>query len=529
MNEDVTLIKYNDILKLNDIANKISSKAANEELSLIISPIKHIESINKYKEIKTTNIFNVKQNENLIKYYYNKEKHQILMSHPINEKIVLKPYDNNTYITNTKPQYENVIQPITNKITSLEIIDTELPNLVCGLEEKIGYGTTFSNLKQLTYNKCKLYKQKEYLIDNQLCIESIKDFGIQHSTAYISKTGIQLEKLIIKDCKFEAQYIYGSLIGPSLKEIIIENLTAPELENIGTIFQMSRCEKVTLRNISAPHLSSITDIFIGCNKLKELELTNVFNNCEHLNYIDSMCKGCVSLEKIIGLETNKFDNIVSIESAFESCTSLDEINLSTLNSWRLERIARAFEMCLNLKKLNIQNIGKADTIIRVSRAFYGIPKECEIIIDRKIRQPINDSTKRSIRALEFYREFWDKIDDSKVISEREFSLFEQTFNYIEGIDNLIISTIEKNILHTERKTGIIDNYKASEIMLILYNTNEELERLIAKAKMFKEIIYQASNCIYIYSEEAECLKVLANKIYINSKPITEDTILRKDK
>lgn len=526
MSDNSTLITYTDINKLNDIANKISSKAGNTELSLIISPIKHIENIKSYKIIKTTNIFNTKQDVNLIKYYYNKEKHQILMSHPTNERIILKPFDKDTYVNNTKTQYEKVIQPITDKITSLEIINTELPNLVCGLAEKTGYGTIFSNLKQLTYNKCNLYKQKEYLVDNQLNINSVKDFGIQHSTAYISKTGIQLEKLIVKDCKFGAQYIYGSLIGPSLKELIIENLTAHELENIGTIFQMSRCKKVTLRNISAPHLSSITDMFLGCNKLKELELTNVFNACEHLNYIDSMCKGCVSLEKIIGLETNKFDNIVSIESAFESCISLAEINLSTLNSWKLERITRAFEMCLNLKKLNIQNIGMSDKIIRVSRAFQDIPKDCEIITDIKIMQPINNSTKRSIRALEFYREFWDKIESKKTISEREFSLFEQSFNYINGIDNLIIGTIKKNMLHMERKIGAIDKYKASEIMLIQYNDRNKLEQLIAKAEMFKEVIYQASNCIYIYSEETNCLKVLANKIYIDGKQITEDTSIR---
>lgn len=526
MSDSSTLITYKDILKLNDIADKISSKAGNTELSLIISPIKHIEDIKSYKIIKTTNIFNTKQDKNLIKYYYNKEKHQILMSHPTNERIILKPFDKDTYDTDVRTQYRNVIQPITAKVTSLEIIDTELPNLVCGLTEKIGYGTTFSNLKQLTYNKCKLYKQKPYLINNTLDLDSVSVSNIQHSTAYVSKTGTQLAKLIIKDCECGAQYIYGNLIGPGLKELIIENLKAPELENLGTIFQMSRCEKVTLRNISAPHLFSITDMFLGCNKLKELELTNVFNDCEHMNYIDSMCKGCVSLEKIVGLETNELNNIVSIESAFENCISLDEINLSTLNSWKLERISRAFEMCLNLKKLNIQNIGTADSIIRVSKVFDGITKDCEIILDRKIKQPINDSTKRSIRALEFYREFWDKIESKKTISEKEFSLFEQSFNYIKGIDNLIIGTIEKNMLHEERKAGAIDNYKASEIMLIQYDNRNKLEQLIAKAEMLKEVIYQASNCIYIYSEETNCLKVLANKIYIDGKQITEDTSIR---
>lgn len=65
MSNNSTLITYKDILRLNNIADKILLKAANTELSLIISPIKHIEDIKSYKIIKTTNIFNTKQNENL--------------------------------------------------------------------------------------------------------------------------------------------------------------------------------------------------------------------------------------------------------------------------------------------------------------------------------------------------------------------------------------------------------------------------------------------------------------------------------
>lgn len=526
MNDNSTMIIYQDIYKLNDIANKISLKTRNKELSLLISPIKHIENIKSYKLIKTTSLFNEKRDESLINFYYNKEKHQILMSHPTNERIILKPSDKNTYVNDTKSQYDKVLQPITDKITSLEIIDTELSNLTCGLMENIGYNTTFSNIKKLTYNRCKLYNQKPRLIDNKLNTNAIADFGAQHSTAYISKTGIQLEKLIIKDCDFGAQYIYGSLLGPSLKELIIENLNAPELENVGTVFQMNRCEKIILRNISAPHLTSISDLFLGCNRLKEIELTNVFNDCINLNYIDSMCKGCISLKKITGLETNKLENIVSIESVFDDCISLEEINLSTLNSSKLESITRAFNMCKNLKRLNIQNIGQAQRIARINRVFTDIPKECEIILDNKIKQPINENTRRSIRALEFYREFWDKLEPNKTISEKEFSLFEQTLYYVEGIDNLIVSTIAKNIMGKEIKSGTLQYYKAKEIMLIPYKSRDELERIITKAEMFKEIIYQASNCIYIYSEEAECLKALANTIYVNNKEITQATSIR---
>ena len=68
MSDNSTMITYQDIYKLNDIANKISSKARNNELSLIISPIKHIEDIEHYTKIKTTSIFNVKRDENLLNF-----------------------------------------------------------------------------------------------------------------------------------------------------------------------------------------------------------------------------------------------------------------------------------------------------------------------------------------------------------------------------------------------------------------------------------------------------------------------------
>lgn len=163
----------------------------------------------------------------------------------------------------------------------------------------------------------------------------------------------------------------------SLREIVYGNMNTHAVRNMNYMFEGCRnLEYIdTTNHIIIRSADSVVNLFSGCIKLKEIDLSNwdtkgvyewygMFSNCVSLTKIDfARCKtdkastfenlfdGCVNLKTVILIRCN-VPNLRNIKGMFRNCKSIEKINLSSFKAKGVKLFNEAFVGCDSLKYLN---------------------------------------------------------------------------------------------------------------------------------------------------------------------------------
>ena len=138
----------------------------------------------------------------------------------------------------------------------------------------------------------------------------------------------------------------------NLTKIVLPKYWADNVKLTGTLsFNQlwSLKEIVNYENLDISNLTNCQAMFSGCFSLKELDLSNweINGRC------DSLFQQTYSLQKLKLGTINIPENYPTIESMFNGCRNLKEIDLSGLNCDYPVRATNLFSECYKLKKITL--------------------------------------------------------------------------------------------------------------------------------------------------------------------------------
>ena len=117
-------------------------------------------------------------------------------------------------------------------------------------------------------------------------------------------------------------------------------------------------ENLDIANKRIGYVTSLTDLFLGCNTVVKIRLDNF--DTSHVTDFSRMFAYCVRL-KDINVNSINTDNAIFFNSMFMYCCSLTSLNLNHFNIKTVHSFSNMFENCINLENLdidtwNIENI-----------------------------------------------------------------------------------------------------------------------------------------------------------------------------
>lgn len=147
----------------------------------------------------------------------------------------------------------------------------------------------------------------------------------------------------------------------SIETIDISSFDTSNVTNMQDMFAMwdSENEKVIENqltdiifgdNFNTNNLTTITQMFIGCNNLKEIDVSDW--NTSKITNMYSAFAWCTSLKK---LDLSKWDtsNVVGMDWMFMNCHNLQDLNVSTWDTRKVTRMRQMFAECISLTNLNL--------------------------------------------------------------------------------------------------------------------------------------------------------------------------------
>ena len=431
-------------------------------------------------------------NGDKLKCTYNKNSNTftLFISGPSNTKLEIGFYQDKKYYSIEFKQ-----------IKTIEIIDVLLGDLKrgdCYWTEQLGM---FIMGKDIIIRNCTLF-------DN--IHRPIRD-GEFHVYArdICTKRELLLKNLQLIDCTLLCDTIESNLaLKLHMEHLKVVRLNAPELKNIQGVFSNTEwLESLELIDCNFPKLYNVESAFENNKRLEKLDITNSFSNSP-LEHMDNMFKHNTKLTEIIGVDTINLSRAFHMQYMFKDCIRLKRLNLSNLG---INHIASKLDIsgmlmnCKRLKEINLENIHNITSIYNISNTFYGLPKDCKI----KLTQPISALRYNSKNKDEFelyYDNSYEPIEGTDKLSLKEFELYEQYFE----LNNKSLECVTYAITDTSNISSI--DLETLNVIPLELSSIDDIQRELAKASIFNEIMYQRNNCVLTYSEESNTLKIIAKEI-----------------
>lgn len=166
-----------------------------------------------------------------------------------------------------------------------------------------------------------------------------------------------------------------------LEEIINVSIGGDSITNLNGIFEgNSKLKKIDMSKWNITNIVDISRAFMKCSSLQDADMSML--DMSNIKTMALTFKNCINLRTFkMGINTNKITNL---ESTFEGCNSLINVNLSKCNFSSLTRIDKMFYGCGSLKFLNITSIN-TDNITSFASFLSGVPKSCIILVSPNFR------------------------------------------------------------------------------------------------------------------------------------------------
>lgn len=111
-------------------------------------------------------------------------------------------------------------------------------------------------------------------------------------------------------------------------------------------------EVVGFKYLDTSEVTDMMNMFQGCSSLEELDLSSLKTG--NVKRMVGMFWNCTSLKK---LNVSKFDtrNVTEMTEMFTNCSQLEELDVSGFNTGNVYSIQEMFSNCANLKRLDLRN------------------------------------------------------------------------------------------------------------------------------------------------------------------------------
>ena len=217
-----------------------------------------------------------------------------------------------------------------------------------------------SFLASMFYN-CKSLKSVDLsslnVIDDDISI-SYMFYNCESITSY------KLPQVNIRNASY-AFYGCKSLIDPKFNELTLKHSSGNIDIDLSYTFANSGIESIDLTNLNKDYPFDIKHIFDGCSNLKNVKF-------------------------------GRLDNLINLEGAFKNCTSLENLDLTTLfyteltGNSNLTNTKEMFMGCTSLRELNLSTWSTGN-VTEFTDMFKEVPYDCRILI-HSYRWDVNDMT-----------------------------------------------------------------------------------------------------------------------------------------
>ena len=149
----------------------------------------------------------------------------------------------------------------------------------------------------------------------------------------------------------------------------LSNLNNPTIANI--IFMFNKCYNLKqikgMNKIITDRITDLNSIFQGCQELENLDLSY----CTTINVTNMafMFNGCSKLKRIIGLDKFITNKVHDMKLMFSQCKELESIDLSNFDTSNVTDISGMFNGCNKLKKIFGMNNFKTNNVINMKGLF----------------------------------------------------------------------------------------------------------------------------------------------------------------
>ena len=385
------ILRQCDNGKLNDLLNKMLKVDVKERISWE-------DYFNHPFFTQDSFEFNCDKHLKIINNYCNDCKKNIcedcLIDHS-NHQII--PFNKIGLSENEINRIENIFKDIDNKLNSFNKIRKDIEYLFSKMK--------LINENKLIYENNMDYNYKEYYINYLENINKIlennelKLIGLMPNEIVcvydIKKELCDKDDYLNNPIRILNCYEEAKREGWYLKEV--ENNEKEIKENCELYLNDNKIDfcykykfpqegKYTIKIRFKKPLTNTNCMFIGCNKLSSIDLSNF--NTSNVNNMSNMFYNCFSLTSL-NLSNFTNNNVKNMSKMFYNCSSLNSLNLSNFINTNIINMSYMFNNCSSLNSLNLTNFTTSD-VINMWNIFYGMKSGCEIISnDEKIKKEIN--------------------------------------------------------------------------------------------------------------------------------------------
>jgi len=101
-------------------------------------------------------------------------------------------------------------------------------------------------------------------------------------------------------------------------------------------------------------------MFEGCCNLENLDLTSF--NTKKVENMDRMFYKCINIKEIKGINNFNTTNVINMNKLFTSCTLIKKMILSNFNTNKVQNMNGMFAECYDLEYLDLSNFNFSNTI-----------------------------------------------------------------------------------------------------------------------------------------------------------------------
>lgn len=156
----------------------------------------------------------------------------------------------------------------------------------------------------------------------------------------------------------------------SLESIDLSQNNLNNVTNMSSMFSNNTALNSVVFPLRNDNLSNTSRMFESCSSLESIDLSGFYtSNVEDMSY---MFSGCTELESI-DLSVIDVGRLTNCNSLLSSCTSLTYVNLLNFNSPNLSEAGFMFSHCSNLTNIDLSNMNLQNLAI-AKAMFYGCTK-----------------------------------------------------------------------------------------------------------------------------------------------------------
>ena len=331
---------------------------------------------------------------------------------------------------------------------------------------QLGYGHNSNKRKsEINDSKCRI-NDKKYFLKRTIIFENII---IKILLFFMPILNCNQRQLLAKssniNLKTKGKYYTKILSDPfyrdnqnMLNEVYVNDEKTPKKNHFDS--------KKDINNVSLiwnDYLTSINDMFYGCNKIIEIDLSS-FDTSKVIN-MNKMFYGCSSLTSI-DLSNLDTGNVKDMSNMFYNCKKITEIDLSSFDTSEVTNMNRMFYECSSMTSIYISNL-KTSKVEDMNHMFYKCSK---------------------LKSLDF------SSFETSMVKNMEFMFFECSS----------LSSLNLSNFNTEKVTSFNKMFKKCNSLLYINLESAYCNENIKNNNLF-QIFEQTSEDLIVFSRN-ECLE-----------------------